>query len=53
MELTLEKAAELLREMIIQADEDTPAEARTDHFREAMNEGIVFLVKYDQQKKVS
>jgi len=45
-ELTPEQSKEvvnLLLEMIIQADEDTPSEFRTDHFRTAMDNGIEFL----------
>jgi hypothetical protein len=53
MELTLENAVKLLRDMIIQADEDTPSEYRTDHFRTAMEDGIEFVLEYDKQKKVS
>ena len=33
----------LLSQMCCQADEDTPAEYRTKHFRDAMNEAYEYL----------
>ena len=39
------KALDLLCEMTTQADEDTPSEDRTRHFREAMDECYDFLAK--------
>lgn len=45
----LDKAIELLNEMVCQADEDTPSEYRTRHFRECMNECNEFLDKEYQQ----
>jgi hypothetical protein len=51
MELTLDNAVKLLRGMIQQADEDTPFEYRSEHFRDAMNDGIEFLEAYDKEKK--
>ena len=34
----LDKAVNLLSEMVCQADEDTPGEYRTTHFRECMDD---------------
>ena len=39
----LDKAVNLLSEMVCQADEDTPGEHRTRHFRECMDECIDFI----------
>lgn len=39
----LNKAVSLLSEMVCQADEDTPGEYRTKHFRECMDECIDFV----------
>tara|TARA_R100000231_G_C5308499_1_gene159710 strand:- start:425 stop:622 length:198 start_codon:yes stop_codon:yes gene_type:complete len=39
----LNKAVSLLSEMVCQADEDTPGEHRTRHFRECMDECIDFI----------
>jgi len=39
----LNKAVSLLSEMVCQADEDTPGEYRTRHFRECMDECIDFV----------
>ena len=39
----LDKAVNLLSEMVCQADEDTPGEYRTRHFRECMDECIDFV----------
>ena len=35
----------LLADMCCQADEDTPAEYRTEHFRSAMTDGYDYLKK--------
>lgn len=51
MDLTLEKAVELLRNMVTQADEDTPSEFRTDHFRDALGDSYEFIEAYDNSKK--
>lgn len=51
MDLTLEKAVELLRNMVTQADEDTPSEYRTEHFRDAMYDAHEFIEAYDKSKK--
>lgn len=37
------KLCELLADMCCQADEDTPAEYRTEHFRSAMTDGYDYL----------
>ena len=39
----LNKAVNLLSEMVCQADEDTPGEYRTKHFRQCMDECIDFV----------
>ena len=39
----LDKAVNLLSEMVCQADEDTPGEYRTRHFRECMDDCIDFI----------
>ena len=39
----LNKAVSLLSEMVCQADEDTPGEYRTRHFRECMDDCIDFI----------
>ena len=39
----LNKAVDLLSEMVCQADEDTPSEYRTKHFRQQMDECIDFI----------
>jgi len=41
----LEKAMSLLSDMVSQADEDTPGEYRTRHFRDTMDDCVDFLVK--------
>ena len=41
------EAVTLLQEMVTQADEDTPSEYRTEHFREAMTDSINFLNSID------
>ena len=40
----------LLYEMICQADEDTPSEYRTKHFRSTMSEGFDYLQKINYIK---
>ena len=40
-----DKALELLCEMTTQADEDTPSEDRTRHFRDTMSDCYDFLVE--------
>lgn len=47
----LEQAINLLDDMVRQADEDTPGEYRTRHFRECMNECNDFLDKHYEEKK--
>ncbi|QDP64572.1 MAG: hypothetical protein Tp1100DCM00d2C33371621_30 [Prokaryotic dsDNA virus sp.] len=49
VEQKLKKATELLGEMVCQADEDTPSEYRTRHFRECMNDCIDFLNKHHEE----
>lgn len=47
-------AAELLHEMVIQADEDTPQEDRTRHFDDTMSDAKDFLDEhYDFEKFTS
>ena len=41
----LQQAIYLLDDMITQADEDTPIECRTKHFRQCMNDCIDFIDK--------
>ena len=43
-------APSLLYEMICQADEDTPSEYRTKHFRSTMSEGFNYLQKINYIK---
>lgn len=45
----LEQAINLLDDMTRQADEDTPSEYRTRHFRECMNECNDFLDKHYEE----
>lgn len=37
------EAVQLLREMVTQADEDTPSEYRSEHFRDTMVDSLNFL----------
>ena len=41
----IDKLSNLLADMIEQADQDTPSEYRTKHFRGAMDRGIEYLKK--------
>jgi len=41
----LEKALQLLNDMVEQADEDTPSEDRSRHFRSTMQDCLEFLVE--------
>ena len=41
----LEKALELLSDMVQQADEDCPGDYRTEHFRSTMTDCVDFLVE--------
>ena len=45
----LEQAINLLDDLTRQADEDTPSEYRTRHFRECMNDCIDFLNKHHEE----
>jgi len=45
----LEEAINLLGDMVIQADEDTPSECRTKHFRQCMDDCIDFLDKHYEE----
>jgi len=45
----LQKAIELLGDMVCQADEDTPSEYRSRHFRECMEDCINFLDKHMEE----
>tara|TARA_R100001198_G_scaffold45544_1_gene25252 strand:+ start:529 stop:693 length:165 start_codon:yes stop_codon:yes gene_type:complete len=47
----LKKAIELLDEMVCQADEDTPNEYRTKHFRNCMSDCIDFLEKHYKENE--
>ena len=44
-QVKIDKLSELLADMIEQADEDTPSEYRTKHFRNTMTRGIDYLKK--------
>ena len=46
----LDKALELLDEMVQQADEDTPGEDRSKHFRTTMQDCLEFLVEQGLRK---
>tara|TARA_B100000579_G_C22846492_1_gene864718 strand:- start:5008 stop:5205 length:198 start_codon:yes stop_codon:yes gene_type:complete len=48
----LNKAVDLLSEMVCQADEDTPGEYRTKHFRQQMDECIDFINDYRKNDEV-
>jgi len=50
IEKKLEQAIDLLDAMTTQADEDTPSEFRTKHFRSCMNDCYDFLNKHYEQK---
>jgi hypothetical protein len=39
-----EALLETLRELVAQADDDTPEEARTEHFREALKEAVNLIL---------
>ena len=39
----LDKAVSLLSDMVFQADEDTPSDYRTKHFRQCMDDCIDFI----------
>ena len=47
----LKKAIELLDQMVCQADEDTPSEYRTKHFRSYMNDCYDFLNKHFKENE--
>jgi len=44
-QVKIDTLSELLADMIQQADEDTPGEYRTKHFRNTMTRGIDYLKK--------
>ena len=44
-QVKIDKLSNLLADMIEQADQDTPSEYRTKHFRGAMDRGIEYLKK--------
>ena len=46
----LDKAVSLLSDMVFQADEDTPSEYRTKHFRECMEDCIEFLNELEEEQ---
>ena len=46
----LEQAINLLDDMTRQADEDTPSEYRTKHFRQCMDDCIDFLDKHYEEE---
>jgi hypothetical protein len=48
----LNTALELLNDMVCQADEDTPSEYRTKHFRQCMDDCIDFINDCKQNDKV-
>ena len=52
VEQQLKKATELLGEMVCQADEDTPGEYRTKHFRQHMDDCIDFINDHREADKV-
>ena len=45
----LKQAIYLLDNMVTQADEDTPSEYRTKHFRQCMDDCIDFLDKHYEE----
>jgi len=45
----LKQAIYLLDNMVTQADEDTPSECRTKHFRQCMDDCIDFLDKHYEE----
>jgi len=49
-EAKLKQAIDLLDDMVRQADEDTPSEYRTRHFRECMNDCIDFIDKHYEEQ---
>ena len=49
IEKKLQKAIELLDDMVCQADEDTPSEYRSRHFRECMEDCIDFLNSHSKE----
>jgi hypothetical protein len=49
IEKKLQKAIELLDDMVCQADEDTPSEYRSRHFRECMEDCIDFLNSHSEE----
>jgi hypothetical protein len=46
----MEKAIRLLKELVIQADEDCPHDCRTMHFVNALEEASEFLMEYKNTK---
>ena len=48
----LDEAVSLLSDMVFQADEDTPSEYRTKHFRECMEDCIDFINDCEANDKV-
>ena len=48
----LNEAVDLLSDMVENADEDTPSEYRTRHFRDCMNDCIDFINDYKENDKV-
>jgi hypothetical protein len=43
-----DKLIQALREVLVNADEDTPSEYRTNHFKTAMREACEMLIEYDR-----
>jgi len=50
IEAKLKQAIDLLDDMVRQADEDTPGEYRTRHFRECMDDCIDFIDKHYKEQ---
>jgi hypothetical protein len=46
----MEKAIQLLDELVFQADEDCPQECRTRHFTDILLEASEFVKEYKNQK---
>tara|TARA_R110000751_G_scaffold235329_1_gene336781 strand:+ start:439 stop:588 length:150 start_codon:yes stop_codon:yes gene_type:complete len=45
----MNKAIELLKELVVQVDEDCPNEYRTRHLRDCMSEVYEFIKEYDKE----
>jgi len=46
----MEKAIQLLDELVFQADEDCPIECRSRHFQDILSEASEFVKEYKNQK---